>query len=126
MEMRKFNEVERFGNDMESWAIINEWGNTRNGFKHISTLLHYGNEVAKNNTCYLNRTWESYTYQTSMKNVVACYVREIKNRIVDNYKNENNVARLTKNHKANIEKLIADNVTLQQLAEIYKQLDYSR
>ena len=126
MEMRKFNEVEKFGNAMENWAIINEWGNTRNGFKHISTLLHYGNEVAKNNTCYLNRTWESYTYQTSMKNVVASYVREIKNRIVDNYKSENHVARLTKTHKANIDKIIAQNATLQQLGEIYRQLDFSR
>ena len=70
MEIRKFV-------NMDDWEIVNSWGSTRNGFKHESRLFHYGNEVENARVCYLNRTWECYTYQTSMREVVEKYILKI-------------------------------------------------
>jgi hypothetical protein len=119
MEIRKFR-------DLNDWEIVNNCGGTRNGFKHESTLFHYGNEVENARVCYLNRTWECYTYQTSMREVVHKYTTKIKNRIVDDYKNENNVKRLTQKHKEKIEKLFAEDSRLVECAIIQEQLNYSR
>ena len=45
---------------------------TKNGFKHIATLFINNNEngfkqimkIDKTKICYLNRTWESYQYES--------------------------------------------------------------
>ena len=37
---------------------------TRNGFKHVATLLINGDERDKSEANYLNRTWESYEFQS--------------------------------------------------------------
>jgi hypothetical protein len=44
--------------------IVCEWKKTRNGFKHTATLMYDGKEVDSTKCCYLNRTWESYEYQS--------------------------------------------------------------
>ncbi len=47
--------------------VICESKKTRNGFKHVATLRrngHYSDEVK---CCYLNRTWERYTYESVLK-----------------------------------------------------------
>jgi len=43
---------------------------TKNGFKHQIILIHpiYENEVSK--VCYLNRTWETYQFQTALKHAI--------------------------------------------------------
>ncbi len=46
--------------------IACEWKKTRNGFKHEAALLIKGSEVERVKVCYLNRTWEQYTYQTAI------------------------------------------------------------
>ena len=46
------------------YSIVCETGNTRNGFKHIATLMRNGQSIDKTKICYLNRTWEAYTYQS--------------------------------------------------------------
>jgi len=44
--------------------IICDWKKTRNGFKHEATLLVNGQEHTKTKICYLNRTWESFEYES--------------------------------------------------------------
>ena len=41
-----------------------EWKKTRVAFKHEATLLRNGREVVDVKICYLNRTWERYTYES--------------------------------------------------------------
>ena len=61
--MRKFD----INNEYEA---ICEWKKTRNGFKHEATLLRNGEEVARAKECYLNRTWESYEYETVLRKLL--------------------------------------------------------
>lgn len=51
----------RISDDKE---IVCEWKKTRNGFKHEASLLIDGSEVETAKVCYLNRTWESYEFET--------------------------------------------------------------
>lgn len=48
----------------ERITIACEWKKTRNGFKHEAVLLVDGSEQERVKCCYLNRTWEQYTYQS--------------------------------------------------------------
>lgn len=122
MRVRNFKEVENV-EGLKNWAIVNYSADTRHGFKHVSTLIHYNSEVCSEKCCYLNRTWECYTYQTSMRAVVSKYLEQIKDNIIYYYKQDNNIARLTKKHKEAIEKLELEDNRILQLKEIYKQLE---
>lgn len=67
--------------------VVCEARNTRNGFKHEATLLRGVLEIAKAKVCYLNRTWERYTYESVIYEVLAKagYSAEKIKKIVDKY-----------------------------------------
>ena len=48
----------------KTYNIVCNTAPTRNGFKHVATLHKNGYEIAKTKACYLNRTWERFTYET--------------------------------------------------------------
>jgi hypothetical protein len=50
--------------------VICNWHKTRNGFKHTAKLLINGSTEETTKVCYLNRTWESYEYQTVLKQLI--------------------------------------------------------
>lgn len=50
--------------------IVCEWKKTRNGFKHEATLLINGSETETAKCCYLNRTWESYEFQSVINSLL--------------------------------------------------------
>lgn len=45
-------------------VIICNWKNTRNGFKHTAALMIDGFKKHQSRVCYLNRTWESFEFET--------------------------------------------------------------
>lgn len=47
-----------------TYSIVCETHNTSYGFKHTATLMKNGSEIDDAKSCYYNRTWESYRYQT--------------------------------------------------------------
>lgn len=53
------------------YSVVCEWKKTRNGFKHEAMLLRDGTEIGAAKVCYLNRTWESYKYQTVIQKLLA-------------------------------------------------------
>lgn len=54
----------------DKMEIIAEADKTRNGFKHTATLLVDGRPVDKATAHYLNRTWESYKYQSVIDDLI--------------------------------------------------------
>jgi len=48
----------------ENTNVLCRTDNTRNGFKHTATLFINGSERESAKICYMNRTWESYQYQS--------------------------------------------------------------
>lgn len=54
----------------EEYSIVCDWKNTRRGFNHYATLLKNGIEQESSKCCYLNRTWESYEYESVMLDLI--------------------------------------------------------
>ena len=50
--------------------IVCESKNTRNGFKHEATLIRNGLTIDFAKVCYLNRTWESFEYETVIQKLL--------------------------------------------------------
>lgn len=43
---------------------------TRYGFRHLCTLSVTGMEVGRSKSCYYNRTWEAFEYQTVIRQAI--------------------------------------------------------
>jgi len=46
--------------------IVCNFENKTNGFRHRATLMYDGRELEESTSSYQNRTWENYTYQSAM------------------------------------------------------------
>lgn len=57
----------------ETYSVVCEWKKTRQAFKHVATLMENGLEVDSTKICYLNRTWESYDFQSVLHRVIDKY-----------------------------------------------------
>ena len=97
MELRKF-EID--GKEVE---FVNQFRGTRSGFAHDTTLFIDGRKVAEYTCHYLNRTWESYTYQTVMKCAVDRVAEQELAYLKEKYLREHGYKKLTANRKAEFE-----------------------
>lgn len=88
---------------------------TRNGFCHITELYLEGELLTTVKCSYLNRTWESYPFQSSMKQAVN---KAIESEISAE-KTERKIKRLTKELKDDI---VNSSTIIQKLKEKYKTL----
>ena len=61
--MRMFKLDDRF-------SVVCESKSTRSGFKHEAVLMNNGYGVEKTKICYLNRTWESYEYESVLVKLI--------------------------------------------------------
>ena len=94
----------------------NTYNSSRSGFSHTSELYDDNYNLIATAKCnYINRTWEVYSFQSSMKMAVS---KAIDNEI-KTIKNKMGIKRLTKEKQAEIE---AYSSTIQQLKTLYKTL----
>jgi hypothetical protein len=59
-------------------SVVCCWKPTRNGFKHEATMLINGNSRETAKVCYINRTWESFQYQTVMQTLLDKIIHDDK------------------------------------------------
>jgi len=50
--------------------VVCDAKNTRNGFKHEATLMINDREHATAKICYINRTWESFCYESVLSKIL--------------------------------------------------------
>jgi len=58
------------------YVIECEYNSTRSGFRHFATLYKNDHNVMKVKRCYLNRTWESYSFQSVIHDLIDKYFNE--------------------------------------------------
>jgi len=107
----------------KEYMFYNRTEGTRSGFKHITQC--FVNDVLKHShkVCYLNRTWESYHYQTVMKGCIASMINDRQEYINANYKRENNLVRISsKKAKEAINELSNNDAILIELNKVYSEL----
>ena len=85
-----------------NYTFVNEYKNTRHGFAHKSTLFRNNYEIGSNTCNYLNRTWEQYRYQTSMRGCIYSLIEKLQKKEIDLYKSNNNISRLSKELKEKV------------------------
>jgi len=52
------------------YNIVCNWENTRYGFRHIAVLHRNGFEIARAKTCYYNRTWERFEFESVLNKII--------------------------------------------------------
>ena len=80
----------------------NSYRSTRNGFAHDTKMYIDGILEMENSAHYLNRTWESYTFQSVMKQAVYLRIEQERNKLVREYKEANNKQRISKDVKESL------------------------
>lgn len=77
-------------------TFINNFVSTRGGFRH-ETLLSIDSTIVRKSVCrYLNRTWESYPYQSVMKYALDEEIDAEIERMKDAYRLETGRKRVSK------------------------------
>ena len=104
-------------------TFVNDSRSTRHGFAHDSTMFVNGYHDAKASCHYLNRTWEWYTYQTSMLSAVRTAMQDLENAIRDGYKYRNNISRIVGDkRKAEVKALVDASERMQMYRAVVENL----
>ena len=54
----------------KNYNVECEWKDKNDGFKHVATLYKDNKKLFKTTVNYINRTWESYDFESILKQVV--------------------------------------------------------
>lgn len=117
MEIRKIKVNGR------EYQFVNDSRSTRNGFAHDTTLFIDGCEYGRASCHYLNRTWESYRYQTVMKRCIDNLIEDNYKDYIASYKADNGIKRLTAEKREQIETEFYKQKEIKELQKVYKLLD---
>ena len=118
---RIYKEIE-YNKVIYDFTLINEFINTRNGFNHKSYLIYEGHEISEYTAHYINRTWEPYTYYSSMYNAIYVLLEQKKENYTINFKNEKGYKKLTKSRKIELEKYLEQFDKIKILEKLLKSL----
>ena len=78
------------------YEFVNRSRSNRSGFVHETALYLNSVLIGENKIQYYNRTWECYQYQSVMKGIVRILMDEEFEIFKADYKQRNNIKRLTK------------------------------
>lgn len=118
MEIRRV--VCKSGNE---YNIVNETWETSRAWGHKSTLVAQWGEVESRKVKYLNRTWESYTYQTCMGGLLDTILEDNLKSYITQYKEKNDITRLTSLQKDMIKAEWQEKEYTQDLMEIKERIE---
>ena len=103
---------------IKDFTFICFFKNTRSGFKHEAQMLINETFVSEATQHWVNRTWESFTYQSVIRNCVQNYIAQIEYGIETDYKKENNIIRKTKKHSEKLNELFNQNSEIKEAKKI--------
>lgn len=97
----------------DSWETSQAWGHK------ASLVINNSFTASENKITYLNRTWESYQFQTVMKNILSEYADKLIQEDIVRYKTKHGIKRMSKEQKRD---LMKENKEVQGLLKYYKTL----
>lgn len=104
------------------FTLVCESWNTRNSWGHEVTL--YKNDtikVGRTKIRYYNRTWESYQYQSAIKNVIIDVLEKIKAAAKKSFLTSHNYKVLTKKRAAAFLEFLNQDNTYNMYNELYRK-----
>ena len=108
-----------------NYTFVNETKSTRSGFSHVSQMFIDSLPwPVSTGTChYLNRTWEYYRYQTSMKKAVRSLINERKEIIEADYRQLAGITRMTAKKRAQFDEIVENDETIKEYQALLKELE---
>lgn len=92
------------------------------GFKHLATLnVGYWEEL-KTSIQYYNRTWERFDYETILYKIINLKLEQIEEQAKRNYKQNNNIKRLTKDKQKDFKKELKNYDTYKNLLTLKNRI----
>lgn len=104
------------------YRFINEWRNTSSGFKHTTEVFRDDSYLTNRSNYYLNRTWESYQFQSVMRNAINGLMNWAMNNYLEAYKEEHNIKRWNKTLKEEVQKQCKEQESYKELQEVMGKL----
>ena len=108
---------------IKNFTFVCNSKSTRSAFKHEAQMLINETFVSEATQYWVNRTWESFTYRTVIRNCVQNYIAQIEYGIETNYRNENNVIRKTKKHSEKLNELFNQNAEIKEAKDILELIE---
>ena len=115
-------ETKTVNTSKHSYLFINRTSCHRYGFTHISNLLRDGIEIQEGRAHWVNRTWENYYYQSSMRNAVYRLIEIRRYHLENRFKEENGYKKLTAQRREVFEKYCQADPVLIEYNELMAQL----
>lgn len=115
-----------------TFQFINDWRSYNYGFTHISNLYRVidykdgGRDsvwINEGRAHWINRTWETWTYQTACKAAVYNEINEIKEHIKQQYKDAQGFKKITAKRRAGLEAEYQKNERLEWYTLLLKELN---
>lgn len=100
------SEIKNYTVDGRDFTFYCESHNTRNGFAHTCEVFEDNYKIGGAKINYLNRTWESYRYQSAMCNALESRIDGIKYHLKNDFMNKNGYAKMTSKRKEEFEKIV--------------------
>lgn len=108
------------------YNIVNETWETSRAWGHKSTLVAPWGEVESRKVKYINRTWESYKYQSCMSGLIDTILEDNLKSYITQYKEKNGISRLTSLQKDMIKAEWQEKEYTQELMEIKERINDRR
>ena len=109
-----------------NYQFVNESGNTRNGFFHKTTFFkkagEYFFQLREERASYINRTWESYAFQSVMQSAVHNEIERNIEVLKTEIKRELDIGRMTKKAKELLAEAEETNEFIVDLKLLLKEL----
>ena len=105
------------------YNIVNETWETSRAWGHKSTLIAPWGEVESRKVKYINRTWERYTYESCMSGLIETILEDNLKSYITQYKEKNNITRLTSLQKDMIKAEWQQQEYTQELMEIKERIN---
>lgn len=101
----------------KDYKLVCDTYSTSRAWGHTAVLFEHNNEIHKAKVRYINRTWESFRYQSVMLNCIYDMIASRKDRIIYDYKMKTGATRLTKRTK---EELVGCDSEIMKLEDLYE------
>ena len=103
--------------------FVCQFRNTRNGFAHDAHMFINGLELSDATCHYLNRTWESWNYQSVCLECCSNRIKFLEGRLKDDYKRNRGISRMTAKHTEALSEIIKTDKDIALLKAIKKNLN---
>lgn len=110
----------------DKYTFINHTESSQSGFTHVSQMFKNGSYKGHARIRYVNRTWESYQYESVMRRNVSRLMDNRAFELFEEFKTRHNYTRMTEKRRREWEKEYDEDNTIKELTYLAKCVEHGR